>query len=78
MYFWILSPYQIYDLEYWQKCQSVNCHLILLLFLSLESDVVPLVLAVVAFAFGVKPKNSLQRPMSRKITSMFSSGSLIA
>ena len=47
-------------------CQSVNCHLIFLMFLSLEFDWFHLfVLAVVAFAFGVKPKTSLQRLMAR-------------
>jgi len=38
------------------------------MFLYLEFDVVPLVgFAIVAFAFGVKPKNSLQRPMARRL-----------
>ena len=69
----ILAPPPIFGYEALIKymiwnifCQSGNCHLILLMFLSLESNVVPLVLAVVAFAFGVKPKTSLQTPMARR------------
>ena len=69
----ILAPPPIFGYEALIKymiwnicCQSVNCHLILLMFLSLESNVVPLVFAVVAFAFGVKPKTSLQTPMARR------------
>ena len=47
-------------------CQSVNYNLILLMFLCLELDVVPLVcFCSCCFCFGLKPKNSLQRLMAR-------------
>ena len=56
-------------------CQYVNCHLILLMFLSLEFDVVALVCfcwcCLVALAFGVKPKNSLQRPLAGRLLQCF-------
>ena len=52
-------------------CQSVNCHLILLMFLCLKFDVVSLVCfcscCLVALAFDVKPKNSLQRQKARRL-----------
>ena len=50
-------------------CQSINCHLILLMFLSLKFDVVSLACfcscCLVALAFDVKPKNALQRQKAR-------------
>ena len=50
-------------------CQPVNCPLVLLMFLSLEFDVVPLVcFGSCCLCFWLKPKNSLQRPMARRIT----------
>ena len=52
--------------------QSVNCHLILLMFLSLEFDVVPLVcFCSCCLSFSVKPKNSLQRLMARRLPQCF-------
>ena len=77
---WILSSYQIYDLQIFFS-HSVYCFFILLMFPSLcrsfSGDVIPLfIFAFVSFAFGVQSKKLSPRLMSRNLSPIFLLGVL--
>ena len=60
-------------------CQSVSCHLILLMFLCLEFDVIPLVcFCSSCLWFWCETQKLVAKTDGKKITSMYSSRGLIA
>ena len=79
--FWILTPYQIYGLQIFLSFNmlpliSTDCFLCCAKCFSLMQSHL-LIFAFIACAFGITPKKSLLRQMSRRVSPVFSSRSFI-